>query len=57
MSYKSEFVLLQTSSLIIYLVQFVKYWQIFLELNSKRQYLSSEKESSIVSRVHVLRET
>ena len=40
----------------IYLVQFVKYWH-FLELNSKRQYLSSEKESSIVSRVRVLRET
>ena len=32
---KSEFVLLQTLSHVSHLVQFVKCWQIFLELNSK----------------------
>ena len=33
---KSEFALLQTLSRLFQLVQFVKCWQIFLELNSKR---------------------
>ena len=41
---KSEFALLQTLSCIFHLVQFVKCWQIFLELNFKGLYQSSEKE-------------
>ena len=41
---KSEFGLLQTLSRLFQLVQFVKCWQIFLELNSKRLYQSSGKE-------------
>ena len=40
---KSEFVLLQTLQRVFHLVQFVKCWRIFLELNSKRVYQSSEK--------------
>ena len=52
---KSEFALLQTSSLLFRLVQFVKFWPIFLELNSKRLYLSwaTEKLKSF-SCIHVL---
>ena len=38
---KSEAELLQTLSHFFQLVQFVKCWQIFLELNSKRLYQSS----------------
>ena len=47
---KSEFVLLQTLQRVFHLVQFVKCWRIFLELNSKRLYQSSEKgkESRLV---------
>ena len=41
---KSEAELLQTLSRFFQLVQFVKCWQIFLELNSKRLYQSSGKE-------------
>ena len=41
---KSEFALLQTLSRLFQLVQFVKCWQIFLDLNSKRLYQSSGKE-------------
>ena len=41
---KSEFALLQTLSRLFQLVQFVKCWQIFLELNSKRLYQRSGKE-------------
>ena len=41
---KNEVALLQTLSRLFYLVQFVKCWQFFLELNSKRLYRSSEKE-------------
>ena len=40
---KSEFVLLQTLQRVFHLVQFVKCWRIFLELNSKSLYQSSEK--------------
>ena len=40
---KSEFALLQTLSRLFHLVQFVKFWQMFLELNSKRLYQSSGK--------------
>ena len=40
----SEFALLQTLSRLFQLVQFVKCWQIFLELNSKRLHESSRKE-------------
>ena len=43
---KNEVALLQTLSRLFYLVQFVKRWQFFLELNSKRLYRSSEKEES-----------
>ena len=39
---KSEVVLLQTLSRLFHLVQFVKCWKFFLELNSKRLYQSSE---------------
>ena len=44
---KSEFALLQTLSRLLHLVYFVKYWQMFLELNSKGLYqsLGKEKES------------
>ena len=41
---KDEFRPLQTLSRLFRLVQFVKCWQIFLELNFKRLYRSSEKE-------------
>ena len=41
---KSVFVLLQTLSRVFHHVQFVKCWQIFLELNSKGLYQSSERE-------------
>jgi len=41
---KSEFALLQTLLRIFHLVQFVKCWRIFLELNFKGPYQSSEKE-------------
>ena len=41
---KSIFTLLQTLSCLFHLVQFGKWWQIFLELNSKGVYRSSEKE-------------
>ena len=43
---KSEFALLQTLSRLFKLVQFVKCWPIFLELNSKRLYQSSGKKRS-----------
>ena len=39
-----KFALLQTLSRLFRLVQFVKCWQIFLELNSKQLYRSSGKE-------------
>ena len=39
---KKEFALFQTSSLLIQLFEFVKYWQFFQELNSKGLYLSSQ---------------
>ena len=42
---KSEFALLQTLSRLFQLVQFVKCWQIFLELNSKRLHPSSGKDN------------
>ena len=41
---KSEFAPLQTLSRLFHLVYFVKCWQMFLELNSKRLYQSSGKE-------------
>ena len=40
---KSEFALLQTLSCLFQLVQYVKFWQIFPELNSKRLYQSSRR--------------
>ena len=42
---KREFAPLQTLSRLFQLVQFVKCWQIFLELNSKRLHQSSGKEN------------
>ena len=44
----SAFALLQTLSRLFQLVQFVKCWQIVLELNSKRLYQSSGKEKEVV---------
>ena len=45
---KSEFVLSQTLSRLLHLVQFVKCWHFFLELNSKGlcQSIGKEKESN-----------
>ena len=40
---ESEFTLSQNSSLLFHGVQFGKFWRIFLELNSKRLYLSLKK--------------
>ena len=52
---KSEVALLQTLSRLFHLVHFVKCWQLFLELNSKRLYRSSGKEKrKSWSFVHVL---
>ena len=52
---KNEFALFQSSSLLFHLPQFVKCWRIFLELNSKGLYPSSEKEKrKSLSCVHVL---
>ena len=45
---KNEFALFQSSSLLFHLPQFVKCWRIFLELNSKGMYPSSEKEKIVV---------
>ena len=47
---KSEFAVLQSLSRLFHLVYFVKYWQMFLELNSKGLYqsLGKEKESCCV---------
>ena len=47
---KCQFALLQTLLCLFQLVQLIKCWQTFLELNSKRQYQSSgkEKESRLV---------
>ena len=50
---KCAFVLLQTLSWLFRVVQFVKYWKILLELNSKRLYQSSGKEKKVVVLVHV----
>ena len=55
----SEFALLQPSSRLFHLIQFVKCWLFFLELNSQRLYRRSrkEKESKSSPCVHVLRKT
>ena len=42
--WKSKFALFQTLPPLFHLIQFVKSWQFFLELNSKRLYRSSGKE-------------
>ena len=53
--FKSEFTLFQNLSLLFYYVQFVKCWQIFLQLNSKGLYLSLKKElENSLSCVNVL---
>ena len=41
---KSEVALLQTLSRLFHVVQFVKCWHFFLQINSKRLYQSSGKE-------------
>ena len=41
---KSEVALLQTLSRLFHRAKFVKFWQFFLELNSKRLYRSTGKE-------------
>ena len=51
---KSEFALLQTLSRLFQLVQFVKCWQIFLELNSKRLSKVRKRKRKSLSFVHVL---
>ena len=45
---KNEFALPQTLSHLFHLVYFIKCWQMFLELNSKRLYQSSGKEKKVV---------
>ena len=50
---KSEVALPQTLSRLFHLVQFVKCWQFFLELNSKILYQSSGKKRNSLSCVHV----
>ena len=45
---KKEVALFQTLSRLFHLVQFVKCWQFFLELNSKSLYRSSGKEKKVV---------
>ena len=52
---KSEVALLQTLSHLFHVVQSVKCWHFFLELNSKRLYRSSgkEKESRCVQVLHI----
>ena len=42
---KSEVALLETLSRLFHLVQFIKCWQLFKELNSKRLYQSSGEET------------
>ena len=42
--WSGQFARLQTLSRLLHLVYFVKYWQMFLELNSKGLYQSSGKE-------------
>ena len=57
---KSEFALLQTSSLLLHLVQYVNCRRIFLELDSKGLCLSSQKKEKLnksLSRVLVFHKT
>ena len=54
---KSEFALLQTLSRLFQLVQFVKCWQIVLELNSKRLQSSGKEEEKSLFCFHVLDKT
>ena len=57
---KREFALLQTSSLLLHLVQYVKCRRIFLELDSKGLCLSSQKKEKLnksLSRVVVFHKT
>ena len=55
---KSEVALLQTLSRLFHLVHFVKCWQFFVELNSKRLNRSSGKRKiKLLSCVHVLHKT
>ena len=54
---KSEFALLQTLSRLFQLVQFVKCWQIVLELNSKRLQSSGKEEEKSLFCFHGLVKT
>ena len=45
---KNEFALPQTLSRLFHLVYFIKCWQMFLELNSKRLFQSSGKDEKVV---------
>ena len=54
---KSEFALPQTLSRFFQLVQFVKCWQIVLELNSKRLQSSGKEEEKSLFCFHVLDKT
>jgi len=45
---KSEVALIQTLSLLFHLVQYVKCWQFFVELNSKRPYQSLREKKKVV---------
>ena len=49
----------QTCSQLIHLIQFVKYWQIFLELNSKGLFYVNKHKNieSLNSPVHVFHKT
>ena len=44
---KSEVTLLQTLSRLFHLVQFVKCWQFFVELNSKRLFQSLREKKKV----------
>ena len=54
---KSEFMLFPSSLLLFHVVQFVKCWWSFLELNSKGLFLSYEKHTTSLSCVHALHKT
>ena len=54
---KSEFMLFPSSLLLFHVVQFVKCWWSFLELNSKGLFLCYEKHTTSLSCVHALHKT
>ena len=54
---KSELALFPSSLLLFHVVQFVKCWWSFLELNSKGLFLCYEKQTTLFSCVHALHKT